>query len=94
MILQNSRKAIDMANLGYMTILLMPFALIQQALCMLACWDEDPNGDCFKKHLARVKEYIWVGEDGIKMHVSTHVLQTNCGTSYIFVEHLIMTLYL
>ena len=41
-------------------------------MCMLACWVEDPNGDCFKKHLARVKEYIWVAEDGIKMHVSTH----------------------
>uniref|UniRef100_A0A2N9H1S6 Squalene cyclase C-terminal domain-containing protein n=1 Tax=Fagus sylvatica TaxID=28930 RepID=A0A2N9H1S6_FAGSY len=35
---------------------------------MLACWVEDPNGDCFKKHLARMKEYIWVAEDGIKMH--------------------------
>ena len=47
---------------------------------MLACWVEDPNGDYFKKHLARVKEFIWIAEDGIKMHVSTHVLQTNCGT--------------
>ncbi|KAF2301460.1 hypothetical protein GH714_024651 [Hevea brasiliensis] len=35
--------------------------------CMLACWVEDPNGDAFKKHLARIADYIWVGEDGIKM---------------------------
>ena len=41
---------------------------------MLACWVEDPNGDYFKKHLARVKEFIWIAEDGIKMHVSKHVL--------------------
>ena len=47
---------------------------------MLACWVEDRNGDYFKKHLARVKEFIWIAEDGIKMPVSTHVLQTNCGT--------------
>ncbi|RVX03814.1 Beta-amyrin synthase [Vitis vinifera] len=34
---------------------------------MLACWVEDPNGDYFKKHLARIPDYIWVAEDGIKM---------------------------
>nr|XP_023917386.1 beta-amyrin synthase-like [Quercus suber] len=28
---------------------------------------EDPNGDYFKKHLARIPDYIWVAEDGIKM---------------------------
>ncbi|MFS7923487.1 putative beta-amyrin synthase [Helianthus anomalus] len=38
-----------------------------QALCMLACWVEDPNGVCFKKHLARVPDYLWVAEDGMKM---------------------------
>uniref|UniRef100_A0A2N9GDH9 Squalene cyclase N-terminal domain-containing protein n=1 Tax=Fagus sylvatica TaxID=28930 RepID=A0A2N9GDH9_FAGSY len=42
--------------------------VVEKAMCMLACWVEDPNGDCFKKHLARMKEYIWVAEDGIKMH--------------------------
>ncbi|GLT79001.1 hypothetical protein SLA2020_505150 [Shorea laevis] len=36
-------------------------------LCMLACREEDPNGDYFKKHLARVPDYIWVAEDGMKM---------------------------
>ena len=40
---------------------------------MLACWVEDPNGDYFKKHLARMKEFVWIVEDGMKMHVSTHV---------------------
>lgn len=36
---------------------------------MLACWVEDPNGDCFKKHLARIPDYLWVAEDGMKMQV-------------------------
>lgn len=36
---------------------------------MLACWVEDPNGDYFKKHLARIPDYIWAAEDGMKMQV-------------------------
>jgi hypothetical protein len=40
-----------------------------QALCMLACWVEDPNGDAFKKHLARVPDYLWISEDGMTMQV-------------------------
>jgi beta-amyrin synthase len=48
---------------------------IEQVLCMLACWVEDPNGVYFKKHIARIPDYIWVAEDGIKMQVSIHILQ-------------------
>jgi hypothetical protein len=48
---------------------------IEQVLCMLACWVEDPNGDYFKKHIARIPDYIWVAEDGIKMQVNRHILQ-------------------
>ncbi|XP_010531947.1 PREDICTED: camelliol C synthase-like isoform X1 [Tarenaya hassleriana] len=40
---------------------------VEKALCMLACWVEDPNGDYFKKHLARIPDYLWVAEDGMKM---------------------------
>ncbi|KAK4855070.1 hypothetical protein QYF36_003698 [Acer negundo] len=29
-------------------------------------WD-NPNGDYFKKHLARIPDYLWVAEDGMKM---------------------------
>ncbi len=42
---------------------------------MLACWVEDPNGDYFKKHIARILDFIWVAEDGIKMQASIHILQ-------------------
>lgn len=37
---------------------------------MLACWVEDPNGDAFKKHLARVPDYLWISEDGMTMQVA------------------------
>ncbi|XP_076936731.1 beta-amyrin synthase 1-like [Bidens hawaiensis] len=49
-------------NSRYITI-----GSVEKALCMLACWVEDPNGVCFKKHLARVPDYLWVAEDGMKM---------------------------
>ncbi|XP_050231955.1 lupeol synthase-like isoform X2 [Mercurialis annua] len=49
-------------NSRYITI-----GCVEKPLNMLACWVEDPNGDAFKKHLARIADYIWVGEDGIKM---------------------------
>ncbi|XVF74828.1 hypothetical protein PTKIN_Ptkin13bG0142200 [Pterospermum kingtungense] len=40
---------------------------VEKPLCMLACWVEDPNGIYFKKHLSRVADFVWVGEDGIKI---------------------------
>ncbi|CAE5957669.1 unnamed protein product [Arabidopsis arenosa] len=39
----------------------------EKAMCMLACWTEDPNGEYFKKHLARVPDYLWIAEDGMKV---------------------------
>ena len=39
---------------------------------MLACWVEDPNGVAFKRHLARVSDYIWLAEDGMKVQVGIH----------------------
>ncbi|KAK7271592.1 hypothetical protein RJT34_27627 [Clitoria ternatea] len=40
---------------------------VEKALFMLACWVEDPNGDAFKKHLARIPDFLWVSEDGMTM---------------------------
>ncbi|PRQ51835.1 putative beta-amyrin synthase [Rosa chinensis] len=41
--------------------------LCAKVLGMLPCWAEDPNGDYFKKHLARIPDYLWVAEDRMKM---------------------------
>ena len=49
-------------NSRYITI-----GCVEKPLMMLACWAEDPSGEAFKKHLPRVTDYIWLGEDGIKM---------------------------
>ncbi|GMI91956.1 beta-amyrin synthase [Hibiscus trionum] len=49
-------------NSRYITI-----GCVEKVLCMLACWAEEPNSDYFKKHLARIPDYLWVAEDGMKM---------------------------
>ncbi|PIA35575.1 hypothetical protein AQUCO_03500145v1 [Aquilegia coerulea] len=49
-------------NSRYITI-----GCVEKALCMLACWVEDRDSDAFKKHLARVQDYLWVAEDGMRM---------------------------
>ncbi|CAH8388869.1 unnamed protein product [Eruca vesicaria subsp. sativa] len=40
---------------------------VGKAMSMLACWNEDPNGEYFKKHLARIPDYLWIAEDGMKL---------------------------
>ncbi|KAH9667973.1 Amyrin synthase LUP2 [Citrus sinensis] len=51
----------------YMTI-----ECVEKPLNMLCCWIEDPNSDYFKKHLPRIGEYLWVGEDGMKVQVTNN----------------------
>ncbi|XP_022642924.1 beta-amyrin synthase isoform X4 [Vigna radiata var. radiata] len=38
---------------------------LNKSCSLLACWVDDPNGDSFKKHLARVPDYLWLSEDGM-----------------------------
>ncbi|KAI4334892.1 hypothetical protein L6164_013597 [Bauhinia variegata] len=47
-------------NSRYITI-----GCVEKVLCMLSCWVEDPNGHAYKKHLARVPDFLWVSEDGM-----------------------------
>ncbi|CAN6445098.1 unnamed protein product [Victoria cruziana] len=41
---------------------------VNKVLNMLCCWIEDPNSEAFKFHLARIPDYLWVAEDGMKMN--------------------------
>lgn len=41
-----------------------------QSLYIVAAWADDPIGEAYQKHLARVQDYIWVCEDGMKIQVS------------------------
>ncbi|KAJ0089714.1 hypothetical protein Patl1_14042 [Pistacia atlantica] len=40
---------------------------VDKVLNMLCCWVEDPNSQAFKLHLPRIKDYLWLAEDGMKM---------------------------
>ncbi|XWS19844.1 hypothetical protein CRYUN_Cryun31cG0051600 [Craigia yunnanensis] len=44
--------------------------LEMQVLNMMACWAEDPTSDSVKFHLARVPDFLWLAEDGIKMQLN------------------------
>ncbi|XP_022150301.1 beta-amyrin synthase-like isoform X1 [Momordica charantia] len=62
--LQITKSLIDYEdhNSRYITI-----GCVEKPLFMVACWSDNPNGEAYKRHLARVKDYLWVGEDGMKM---------------------------
>ncbi|XP_050908997.1 cycloartenol synthase [Lathyrus oleraceus] len=36
-------------------------------LNMICCWLENPNSEAFKYHISRIKDYLWLAEDGMKM---------------------------
>ncbi|XP_050224509.1 cycloartenol synthase-like isoform X1 [Mercurialis annua] len=40
---------------------------VNKVLNMLCCWVEDPLSEAFKLHLARLYDYLWIAEDGMKM---------------------------
>ncbi|XP_049366109.1 cycloartenol synthase-like [Solanum verrucosum] len=40
---------------------------VNKVLNMLCCWVEDPNSQAIKLHLSRIKDYLWLAEDGMKM---------------------------
>jgi squalene cyclase len=40
---------------------------VNKVLNMLCCWVESSNSEAFKSHLSRIKDYLWVAEDGMKM---------------------------
>ncbi|GMH10723.1 hypothetical protein Nepgr_012564 [Nepenthes gracilis] len=49
-------------NSRYFTI-----GCVEKVLCLIACWVEDPSSEAYKLHLARIPDYLWVAEDGMKM---------------------------
>ncbi|KAI3943858.1 hypothetical protein MKX01_026401 [Papaver californicum] len=57
-------------NLDYLneTTRYITTGCVEKSLCMLSSWVEDSNSDAFKKHMARVPDYLWLAEDGLRMH--------------------------
>ncbi|XP_061362064.1 lupeol synthase [Gastrolobium bilobum] len=40
---------------------------VEKVLCLIARWVEDPNSEAYKLHLARIPDYFWLDEDGLKI---------------------------
>ncbi|TXG61146.1 hypothetical protein EZV62_012509 [Acer yangbiense] len=40
---------------------------VNKVLNMVCCWVEEPNSEAYKRHLSRIKDYLWLAEDGMKM---------------------------
>ncbi|KAK7390528.1 hypothetical protein VNO78_25836 [Psophocarpus tetragonolobus] len=40
---------------------------VNKVLNMVCCWLENPNSQAFKCHISRIKDYLWMAEDGMKM---------------------------
>ncbi|KAF8020214.1 hypothetical protein BT93_G0805 [Corymbia citriodora subsp. variegata] len=40
---------------------------VNKVLNMVCCYIENPNSKAYKHHLSRIKDYLWVAEDGMKM---------------------------
>ncbi|KAK7247638.1 hypothetical protein RIF29_42525 [Crotalaria pallida] len=40
---------------------------VEKVLCLIARWVEDPNSEAYKLHLARIPDYLWLAEDGLKV---------------------------
>nr|WNA08417.1 lanosterol synthase [Cyclocarya paliurus] len=40
---------------------------VEKVLCLMARWVDDPNSEAYKLHLARLPDYYWIAEDGLKV---------------------------
>ncbi|RLM79240.1 achilleol B synthase-like [Panicum miliaceum] len=64
---------------------------VNKALNMICCWVEDPNSDAFRCHLARIPDFLWLAEDGMKAQVydgcqsweTAFIIQAFCATGLV-----------
>ncbi|XP_051113931.1 cycloartenol synthase-like isoform X3 [Andrographis paniculata] len=42
---------------------------VNKVLNMLCCWIHEPNSTSVTRHLSRIKDYLWLAEDGMKMQL-------------------------
>uniref|UniRef100_N1QTI8 Cycloartenol synthase n=1 Tax=Aegilops tauschii TaxID=37682 RepID=N1QTI8_AEGTA len=64
---------------------------VNKALNMVCCWAEDPSSEAFKRHLARIPDFLWISEDGMKAQVydsvqsweTSFIIQAYCATDLV-----------
>ncbi|XP_076957095.1 dammarenediol II synthase-like [Bidens hawaiensis] len=60
------RRTIELMRYSAEESRYITMACVEKGYQMMCWWAEDPNGDEFKHHLARVPDYLWLSEDGMK----------------------------
>ncbi|CAA0823720.1 Amyrin synthase LUP2, partial [Striga hermonthica] len=60
-------KAIKYMRYGAEESRYITIGCVEKSLQMMCWWAHNPNGTEFKHHLARVPDYLWLAEDGMKM---------------------------
>ncbi|TKY60766.1 Lupeol synthase [Spatholobus suberectus] len=50
---------------------------VEKVLCLIARWVEDPNSEAYKLHLARIPDYFWLAEDGLKIQANRNMHMTS-----------------
>nr|XP_043623179.1 dammarenediol II synthase-like [Erigeron canadensis] len=61
------RKAIVLIRYNAQESRYITMACVEKCLQMMCWWAENPDGDEFKHHLARVPDFLWLAEDGMKV---------------------------
>ncbi|CAA3028533.1 dammarenediol II synthase-like [Olea europaea subsp. europaea] len=56
---------------------------VEKSLQMMCWWAHDPNGDEFKHHLARVPDYLWLAEDGMKIEFGSQIWDSTLATQAV-----------
>ncbi|CAL5412503.1 unnamed protein product [Camellia sinensis] len=60
-----------------------------KSLQMICWWAENSDGDEFKHHLARVPDYLWLAEDGMKMQsFGSQIWDTTLATQAIIASNM------
>lgn len=61
------KRVVDLMRYGAEESRFICLGCVDKALQLMSFYAEDPNGIEFKRHLARVPDFLWVAEDGMKM---------------------------
>ncbi|KAI8001537.1 Beta-amyrin synthase [Camellia lanceoleosa] len=84
------RKTIKYLRHGAESSRYITIGCVEKSLQMMCWWAEDPNCDEFKHHLARVPDYLWLAEDGMKMQsFGSQVWDTTLATQVLLASNMI-----
>ncbi|GFS43140.1 camelliol C synthase 1 [Actinidia rufa] len=84
------RKTIKYMRYGAEETRYITIGCVEKSLQMMCWWADNPNGDEFKHHLARVPDYLWLAEDGMKMQsFGSQVWDTSLATQALVASNMV-----